>query len=171
MKPVTRQRLLLGVAILLMFIPTFLFAAGPLRQPPLFEGDRIAELDCRQCDATGKTQGEDCGLCRGRGKAQYILPGPNRPQQVIGTVVNAGGHPVESARVSVMAGPDQLEFQTNHEGQFGVKLPPGDYTIAVRKEEVGQSEQSFVVPVTTQPLPAANPTTLQELPLDFELHH
>ncbi|MCA9795877.1 MAG: hypothetical protein KC910_28915, partial [Candidatus Eremiobacteraeota bacterium] len=65
------MRLLLGLAVLLMFVPTFLFAAGPLRRPPMFEGDRIQELECRRCLGTGKEGADECRLCRGRGRTEY----------------------------------------------------------------------------------------------------
>ncbi|MGE0494828.1 MAG: carboxypeptidase regulatory-like domain-containing protein [Vulcanimicrobiota bacterium] len=163
------MRWLLGLAVLLMFVPTFLFAAGPLRRPPMFEGDRIQEMECRRCSGAGKEGAEECRLCRGRGRTDYILPGPNRPTQVIGTVLNGGGHPVEGANILVKSSFGELSYRTNGDGQFGVKLPPGRYTIEASQEGAGQAVQEVDVVASVEPLPAAMPTTLAEMAIELSL--
>ncbi|MCA9791796.1 MAG: carboxypeptidase regulatory-like domain-containing protein, partial [Candidatus Eremiobacteraeota bacterium] len=100
---------------------------------------------------------------------EYILPGPNRPTQVIGTVLNGGGHPVEAADILVKSAAGDLNYRTNQDGQFGVKLPPGRYTIEASQDGVGKAVKEVDVQPSTEPLPAAMPTTLAEMPVEFSL--
>ncbi|MEW6282309.1 MAG: hypothetical protein AB1758_27125, partial [Candidatus Eremiobacterota bacterium] len=78
MKFATRLRLLLFLSIALMMTPTILLMTGVLTRPPMWEGDRLEERPCPQC------QGRKCAACRNRGRAHYILPGPHRPTRFAG---------------------------------------------------------------------------------------
>ena len=69
-----RQRLILGIAVLMMFIPTILYSAGMLGRAPMFEGDVRKEMTCITCDGLGRSGEEDsCETCRGRGVAKAHL--------------------------------------------------------------------------------------------------
>ena len=70
----TIQRLLLGLAVLMMLVPTVLYGAGMLGRAPLFEGDVRKEITCVTCNGLGRSAKEEsCKTCRGRGVADFIL--------------------------------------------------------------------------------------------------
>ena len=97
----TKQRLLLGLAVLMMCIPTILYSAGLLGRAPVFEGDVRKEMTCLSCDGLGQSgEEEGCDTCRGRGVADYIIPGPNRPIQLVGTVFDSRSGRVEGADIT-----------------------------------------------------------------------
>ena len=158
----------------MMLVPTFLYSAGMLGRAPIFEGDVRKEMTCITCDGLGRTaEDESCATCRGRGVADFIIPGENRPLQMIGTVKDASDKPVEGAEVATrQAEGDQtpLVLKTNEgDGQFGIKLPPGAYVMTVSAPEKGSVTESIVVEVNADPLPARGAETLHELEREFHL--
>lgn len=174
----TRQRLLLGIAVLLMFTPTILYSAGLLGRAPMYDGDIRKEMTCITCDGLGRTGKEEtCGTCHGRGVAEFILPGPNRPVQLVGTVLNTSGEKIEGADVAVHIagetpgenGARELLFKTNGDGQFGVKLPPGEFVVKVQNDKGDTTQESVLVERNPAPLPATKLETLHKLERDFRL--
>lgn len=174
----TKQRILLGIAVLLMFTPTFLYSAGLLGQAPLYEGDIRKEMSCLTCEGLGRSgEEETCGTCRGRGVAEFILPGPHRPLQVVGTVYNSSGEKIEGANIAVHVlgavpgqdGAKEILFVTNDDGQFGVKLPPGEYVIKAGTEGGAEIQDSLLVEHNPSPLPATKLETLHKIEKEFRL--
>lgn len=173
----TKQRLLLGIAVLLMFTPTILYSAGLLGRAPLYEGDVRKEMTCLTCGGFGIVDEEKCDTCRGRGVAEYIVPGPNRPLQLVGTVYGPSGETIKGAEIAVREGGDaagqeeslELLYVTNDDGQFGVKLPPGEYVIKAQAEGNGVAEEQVVVTQVADPLPATKLETLHRLEKEFRL--
>lgn len=170
---VTKQRLFLGLALLLMLTPTFLYGAGMLGRAPLFEGDVRKEMTCLTCDGIGRLADEEsCRTCRGRGVADFIIPGPNRPQQLVGTIIGVDGKVVEGADVALrQAEGDQTELllHSNGDGQFGMKLPPGDYAISIKTEDNGHLERPLTIEFRADPVPAVGPESLYRLDVEFQL--
>jgi flagellar hook assembly protein FlgD len=109
--------------------------------------------------------------------AEFILPGSNRPIQLVGTVYNSSGEAVEGADVAVRLsdqtpgqdGAKEILFNTNGDGQFGVKLPPGQYVLKVSKEQSGPVEETITVEQNPAPLPATKLETLHKLEKEFRL--
>ena len=174
----TKQRILLGIAVLLMFTPTFLYSAGLLGQAPLYEGDLRKEMTCVTCEGLGRSGEEDsCGTCRGRGVAEFILPGPHRPLQLVGTVLNTSGEKIEGADIAVHVagatpgedGAKEILFKTNGDGQFGVKLPPGEYVIKAGVEGGGTVQEAITVEQNPAPVPATKLETLHKIEKEFRL--
>lgn len=169
----TKQRLLLGLAVLLMCIPTILYSAGLLGRAPLFEGDVRKEMTCLTCNGLGRSaEKESCDTCRGRGVADFIIPGPNRPIQMIGTVTNAAGEKVAGAEVGArQAQGDETELllKTNGDGQFGIKLPPGQYVLRVTAQTGESTQESVTIEQVSTPLPARSLDTLHTIERDFRL--
>lgn len=174
----TRQRVILGIAVLLMFTPTILYSAGLLGQAPMYDGDVRKEMTCLVCNGMGRTGEEDtCGTCRGRGVAEFILPGQNRPLQLVGTVMNTSGEKIEGADIAVhMAGvtpgedgAKEILFKTNGDGQFGVKLPPGEYVIKVSNQSGDTTQETLLVEHNPAPLPATKMETLHKIEREFRL--
>lgn len=154
MKTLTRYRLLLGLAVLMMFTPTFLYFAGPLRDPLTFDGDRFVELKSRQVD--GRLQLVEDDQDTEYEYNQFIIPGPNRPARITGTVY-AEPDPnkrVAAAQVRLLAGDLTLELETSPEGQFGLDLPPGTYTLEIAAFGYAPHSQELVVDYSQEPIPA-----------------
>lgn len=170
----TRQRLLLGIAVLMMLVPTFLLGAGKLGRAPLFEGDVRKEMSCVSCNGTGKLVGkeESCSTCRGRGVADFILPGPNRPLQLVGTVKSSKGEPVSGAQIAAREKDVEGEpvlLETNKDGQFGLKVPPGEYLLSITSGSGPATEATLSVLPNKTPIPAVGYDTLHQLERDFVL--
>ena len=173
----TTQRLLMGLAVLLILTPTFLYGAGKLGRAPMYDGDVRKEVTCLTCNGLGRTGEDACSTCYGRGVAEFIYPGPHRPLQMVGTVYNASGQKIEGAEVGVkIADPapgedagQELVFRTNADGQFGVKVPPGSYIFRVVADGSKQIEETVVVTADSKPLPANSTETLNKLEREFRL--
>lgn len=169
----TRQQLLLGLAVIMMLVPTFLYSAGLLGRAPLFEGDVRKEMTCAVCNGLGRSANEDsCPTCRGRGVADFIIPGPNRPIQMVGTVKSAAGKVLEGAEIATRQaeGDDtQLILKTNGDGQFGIKLPPGGYVMTVSADGHGSLTENIQVAANKEPLPARGTETLHRIEREFTL--
>ena len=166
MSILTRQRFLLGLAVLMMLVPTIMFAAGPLRLPAMFEGDELVELACPVCEGSGVQEKEKCRRCSGRGQVPGLIAGPHRPVQIVGTVTT-GQQPLEGAEVTVDLGAQgKLNYHTNPEGQFGVKLPPGRYSITVTHDG-HSSVQDFEVIHHSEPVVIEEGGNLRKQELSF----
>lgn len=170
-----RQRILLAVAVLLMLVPTFLLAAGKIGQPPLFEGDVRREMTCITCDGLGRQasepEQEPCSTCKGAGVAEFIISGPNRPLQLVGTVTDGKNVPLAGTEVRAQELENQefsLIVNTNSQGQFGLKLPPGEYRLLFAHEQ-GSLDTEFEVPADARPLPVRGADTLHRLEHTFVL--
>lgn len=152
----------------MMLVPTIMFAAGPLRLPPMFEGDQLVEVACPDCSGLGKVEGEKCNRCSGQGMVPGIAAGPHRPVQVVGTVLS-GDNKIVGAEVKVDLGSEgELTYQTNGDGQFGVKLPPGTYQIAVIHEQ-NSSNQQVVVLHHKEPVVIEEGGNLHRQEVEFQL--
>ena len=168
-----KQSLLLGLAVLLMFVPTILYSAGMLGRAPMFEGDVRKEMTCITCNGLGRTADEEsCGTCHGRGVAEFIIPGKNRPLQLIGTIKDYEGKPVEGASISAREkgtdGPDVI-LETNGDGQFGLKLPPGTYDLKLHSEKAGSLTETLEVKPDPTPIPAVGYDTHHKFEKEFVL--
>lgn len=172
----TRQRLLLGLAVLMMLAPTFLFASGKLGQSPLFEGDSRKELTCLVCDGLGKVKDREkkddkCPTCRGLGVVDYIIPGPNRPQQLVGTLHDSKGRPLTGAEIAIteVGQPaDPIVMKTNDDGQFGFKFPPGNFHLKLTHGALA-AEQDLKVEPNSQPIASTDSETLHKFEKTFVL--
>lgn len=166
MNTLLRQRILLGLAILLMMVPTFLFVAGPLRRPPMFEGDRLVELDCSVCRGVNP----ECETCAGKGKSTFVIPGPNRPIYLVGTVTDrASGASLAGASVKVSTEAGPIELKTSEEGQFGLRLPPGTYPLRIQDEKHPVLDETLEVAPNQQPIPVSGDLSLHRVDLSFKL--
>lgn len=168
-----KQRLLLGLAVLMMLAPTMMYAGGKLGQSPMFEGDSKKELSCLTCDGLGKVKGESCTTCYARGFVDYILPGPNRPIQLVGTVNSKAGKPLVAVEVSITevgVEGSPIVMKTNNDGQFGFKFPPGQFHLEMIHPESGMKGGSdLTVESNKDPIPTTGSDTLHKLEKSFTL--
>lgn len=163
----TLQRALLGLAVLMMLVPTFLFAAGPLRRPPMFEGDQLTKARCQPCEGLGQVKGSECEVCRGQGQIDVVIPGPHRPVQLVGTV-RLREQSVGGAAIEIVYSDGAFELKTNPQGQFGAKLPPGSYTVRVAHDG-RKTEKELKVEPDNAPIPVNGEGSLRKLEVDFPL--
>lgn len=157
----------------MMLVPTILYSAGMLGRAPIFDGDVRKEMTCISCNGLGRSAEEEaCTTCRGRGVAEFIIPGPNRPIQLVGTVRDSAGEPLEEAEVSTRQaqGDDTaLVLRTNEDGQFGIKLPPGDYVLSISAEGKETITETVSVEQNSEPLAAVGFETLHQIEREFVL--
>ncbi len=167
----TRQRLLLGLAVLMMLIPTMLLAGGKLGQSPLFDGDTRKEMTCLTCDGLGRVKEEGCPTCRGTGVGEYIIPGTNRPIQLVGTVLEGAKKPLANTEIEaqVVGQEGSIGVATNDSGQFGLKLPPGNYRLSFKHPDGKHLEQDFTVVPNDDPIPVRGPDSLHVIEKTFTL--
>lgn len=159
-----RSRLLLGAAVLMMLFPSFLFWSGP--RPLMVEGDTLQELACPVCQGTGP----DCKRCHGKGVLKFIVPGPHRPTHIIGHVYANDQHPLESAQVTILNDVEPISLRTDATGRFGATLPPGNYTVVLKKaEEAPESRHELTVAKLSEPAPADEQVTFPTQDRGFTL--
>ena len=144
-----KMHLVLGLAVLMMMVPTFLYLAGPLRQPLMVEGDRLEDRPCPQCQGTQK----DCKRCHGKGVVPHVVPGPLRPTQVVGHIYAPDQSPVSNAKVSLQTSVGPIDLQSDEKGRFGVTLPPGSYSMTLKSAQ-GELQEQVKVEVLKTPTPA-----------------
>lgn len=168
----TRQRFLLGLAVLMMLAPTFMYAAGKLGQAPMFTGDTRKEMTCLSCDGLGTTQGISCKNCYGRGVGDYIIPGPNRPIQLIGTLHDPKAKPLVGAEIAITESGDKeskpVIMKTNDNGQFGFRFPPGSYHLKLSHDTLA-AEQEVTVEPNLDPISTTGSETLHKVEKTFTL--
>lgn len=167
----TRQRILLGLAVLMMLAPTFLYAGGYLGRAPLFDGDSRKEMTCLPCQGLGQVKEEKCVTCQGLGVAEFIIPGPNRPLQLVGTVHDAKAQPLVGAEIEITESVNPgspIVMKTNDDGQFGFKFPPGSYELKLRHQDLTSSEQIKVEP-NLSPIATSGSETLHKIEKTFTL--
>jgi hypothetical protein len=148
-----------------------MYAGGKLGQAPLFDGDTRKEMTCITCDGLGAVKTEPCKICWGRGVADYVIPGPNRPQQLVGTVHDTRSKPLTGAEIAITdkAQPGEpIIMKTNDDGQFGFKFPPGTYHLRLTHGTLAL-DQDLTVEANSEPIPTTGSETLHKLEKTFIL--
>jgi hypothetical protein len=162
----TKLRLVLFLSIALMLTPLALLMSGKIGQPPLWEGDRLEQRACPECQ--GKASG--CKSCFGQGKARYILPGPHRPTRFAGLIIDSQkswlGEPPPAPLPATPGGmgvfPAQVKFitsdgfvvplETDPRGRFQVELIPGTYQVQASSPGLPAYEGKLEVAPLTEPI-------------------
>jgi hypothetical protein len=144
-----KMQLLLGMAVLMMLVPTFLYLAGPLRQPLLTQGDRIEDRTCPMCKGLKR----DCPRCKGTGVVPFVVPGLLRPTNIIGHVYGPDQAVVPQAAVSIQTSAGTIELKTDEQGRFGACMPPGEYPMTIQSSK-GQLQDKLKVAVLKVATPA-----------------
>lgn len=137
-----------------------------------FEGDKIEVRDCRKCQGTGEVEGERCKGCLGNKKLKVIIPGPNHPVKIKGSVRDLGAFKDEaegravaakdaaSTKISLKAvqggvgqativlksASTEMTLETKSTGKYQSLLKPGDYTAVVSAEGFKEKTLSLTVP-------------------------
>ena len=179
------------VFVALAFVGLGLFlTARFFMKPATYPGDVIEERECRWCGGTGVngpdlaesgapgTQpGATCIGCRGRKRLQVIVPGPNHPALVKGTVRDAAvagrldpeaaamaqfmenrdpREPVQGAvgdaTLVAESGGKRLELPVAKTGRFRCLLAPGSYQVTIRAPGYRTSTTTLQVPQRREPI-------------------
>lgn len=172
----------------LMFVMGIRSATGP----ELREGDRIESLPCPVCQGSGegKQAGKRCATCLGAKKLKAVVPGPNHPMLVKGTVrdlaafkdeeeaeqiaeTEAKDHrlslkPVRGAvgqATLTFEGPEPSEIQVKATGRYSGYLAPGTYQLWLRASGYAELSREVEVAPRQQPIwPEA--AGLEEVPVE-----
>ena len=147
-------------------------------QAPLHEGDKRESITCQWCEGAGTTEGERCRYCLGAKKLKAIIPGPNHPVRVRGTIWNLSAFPnreaaelqaesVDYNKVLLKPLPETVnratlrfegadgentEIQGKVSGRFRGFLKPGDYKLKIEREGFSPYEQAVSIPVRQHPV-------------------
>ncbi len=162
----TKLRLVLFLSIALMMTPLALLMSGKIGLPPLWEGDKLEQRACPECQ--GKATG--CKSCFGQGKARYILPGPHRPTRFAGLIIDSqkswlgepppaplpadpGGQGVFPAHVKFITNDGfVVPLETDPRGRFQVELIPGRYKVQAGAPGLPAHESELEVAPLTEPI-------------------
>lgn len=182
----------------------FVILAGRRPAPKLYPGDRTEMRTCRWCNGTGIEQGGEhelengaplkaggpCVGCRGEKQLRVILPGPNHPAWVKGTVIDPTlGDLVESsgpsrfrsvpgalkgAQLEWSNGSEKWETRVGLTGRYKILLAPGHYKVHVSFKDYKPYDGEVDVVAPTEPIweeYAHLVTPDEQPPVDFQLTH
>jgi hypothetical protein len=194
------RRYQISLFLFLLGIPIFYAAFHYARAPELYAGDSLESRACRQCGGTGRDEqlaldypefGDRCPFCRGDGKVDVIVPGPNRPTRIRGAAVDAAtttpltsygsvrpmparGNPMTSstqkpagavggAKIAWRsADGKEIETEANPYGLFNMHLPPGVYAMTVTAPGFATLEEELEVLPLTEPIWLEDAQMVQE---------
>ena len=101
---------------------------------------------------------------------KFIVPGPHRPTHIIGHVYANDQHPLEAAHVTILNNVEPIKLHTDATGRFGATLPPGNYTVVLKKsEETPESRHDLSVTRLTEPVPSDEQITFPTQDRGFTL--
>jgi hypothetical protein len=182
MYPRARRFFFLAVGAALM-IPLAYLGIREARTPILYAEDELESRDCRHCAGTGRDEGlregaphlgGRCPFCRGDGKVDVIIPGPNHPVRLRGAVADLaklepfasyhslrptpfgrGKPPSTVGRARLRFTPERgepLDVEANPYGLFHTRLPPGSYKLRVSAEGFAPLEAELEVKALAAPI-------------------
>jgi hypothetical protein len=146
-------------------------------QTPLHEGDERRSITCQWCEGSGTLEGERCKYCLGAKKLKAIIPGPNHPLRIRGTVWNLGSfdskaaaeekasaedyeevflkarpQTVGQAKLTFKNDTDEVVLDSKVSGRFWGFIPPGEYTLTVEHPDFPNHQMQYTVPVREHPV-------------------
>lgn len=146
--------------------------------PQTFQGDVVESRACLACQGTGENEGERCRSCLGAKKLKVVVPGPNHPVQIRGTVrdlsafeslekaqeqaaVDAKSRKlslkpvqgaVREATISITGPEATIDLEPNATGKFKSLLKPQKYKVVVTAPGFAIEELTVEIPPLTQPV-------------------
>ena len=154
---------IVGVAAVTAIV--FLLLANSLKGPRVSRGDAVEQRTCRSCDGSGvetgasgrfAKEGAVCFTCAGEKTVKVVIPGPDHPTTILGTL-QCEGHPPESqksqgplgmprldrlgpppgpvvkGKITVTGGSKPVTVEASA-GRFRATLVPGSYHLSVDAE-------------------------------------
>lgn len=179
----------------------FVYGVRTSGGPELFPGDKVEALVCPVCQGSGdgKQAGTRCQACLGSQKLKAVVPGPEHPVEVRGSVRDLGRFRDQSeadevaardaanlkpslnvvqgglanARVVFEGGPGRTEFESKATGKYWGVLPPGQYKLTVSADGFAPVSREMTVEPRSKPIwPEAgglDPAEKETLQLDLFL--
>lgn len=175
--PDPAQKKLVAYAVVAIFIGVMaVLGVRSVSGPQLFPGDRQESIACKLCQSAGKQGNKRCRLCLDTGKVKVIIPGPEHPVDVRGSVRQAQAFrdqaeadevaakesaevtlkpvrgAVANAKLSFIKSGKTITIEGKATGRFRCNLPPGSYQVKVSAAGYQDLQQSFEIPVRKQPV-------------------
>lgn len=147
--------------------------------PQLYDGDKLESRDCPRCEGRGTFESEErCRGCVGAKKLKVIIPGPEHPVSISGTVRDLGAFKNEAEAREVAevdattkkvtlkpvrgaVGNAQIVFKAAHgefviqgkaTGRYSCAMKPGEYEVTVTADGFPEKKEQLTVPVRTHPV-------------------
>ncbi len=146
--------------------------------PQLWDGDVVESMDCQSCQGSGEVEGERCRGCLGAKKLKVVIPGPNHPAQLKGTVRDLSafkseeeGREVaarEAAETGLSLKPVQggigqavltlegaeatIALETKATGKYSSLVKPGEYSVTVTAEGFQDQTLTLIVEPREHPI-------------------
>ena len=146
-------------------------------QTALHEGDERKSIACKFCQGTGEVEGNRCKYCLGAKKVKAVIPGPNHPLRIQGTVwdlsafeskeeaesfaaksdydkVSLRPEPqtVRQATLTFSDGSRETVLEGKINGRYRGFIPPGDYSLKVTAEGYQPEDLSVTIPEREHPV-------------------
>lgn len=173
----TKAKVIAYIVVAAFMAIMIVFGLRSAGQTPLHEGDQRRSITCKWCEGSGKLEGERCPYCLGAKKLKAVIPGPNHPVRVRGTVwdlsrfssreeaeekaaaedyeqvyLKARDQTVSRAKVRFKNDSEEFLLEGKVSGRFWGFVKPGEYTLTVEHPEFQTYETEFTVPVREHPV-------------------
>ncbi len=174
----SKQAKIIAYIVVFGFMAIMLvFGLKSASQAPLHEGDTRRSITCKWCEGKGTLEGDRCRYCLGAKKLKAIIPGPNHPVRIRGTLWNLNAfesreeaqqaaektdysqvllkqlpETVGLAQLKFTRGQNTTEIATKPSGRYWGYLVPGDYTLTIDVPGYPSYEQSLTIPVREHPV-------------------
>lgn len=173
----TRAKMVSYIIVAILFGLMLVVGLKSSGGPQTFDGDKIEVRDCWACEGSGEKDGERCKDCLGNKTLKVVVPGPNHPAQVKGSVRDktAFKNEQEAAEIAAKDAADtklslkpvqggvgqatilvkgqngEVELETKASGKFSTLLKPGTYTLVVSAQ--GFQEKTLTLEVAARQEP------------------
>ena len=193
----SKQKVIAYIVVFFFLAIMLVFGLRSSAQVPLHEGDVRKSITCKWCEGEGTLAGERCKYCLGAKKLKAIIPGPNHPLRIRGTVwklasfkskeeaekaasevdyskveLRAADNTVGGTKITFKTGDEVVEMQSKISGRYRGFIKPGDYTVTVEAPNFAPQTFDYKVPVRTKPVwpPIPGVEVEDEEQLDLELY-
>lgn len=187
-----------GIVAVFIGIITFL-GVRSVSGPQLSKGDKLEVRTCRRCQGNGQEPASDkrCRGCLGSKKVKVILPGPEHPVEIGGTVRDLGAFDdlqsaqslaqsesepknltpvrgaVRQAKIRFHGASGKIELESKATGRYRGALKPGQYQVEVTAAGFQDWKQDLTIAPRTEPIwpkmPGVEESKEDQLRLHFML--
>jgi hypothetical protein len=173
----SKAKIVAYIVVFAMMAIMVVFGIRSMGQTPLHEGDERRSIICKWCEGVGTLEGERCKFCLGAKKLKAVIPGPNHPVEIRGTLWDLSFYGSEEKaqkaaettdydKVSFKPVPGRVgmtnmqftkgeittEFKSKVGGRFRGFLVPGDYQLTIEAPGFAKYQRELNVPVRQNPI-------------------